>query len=92
MWDVLKSMLLPFLVIIFAPTLKLMLLDVVAFSGRIALSNYNFWFLLDFIITSATIGLLLERIRSCVCTVFTFESPTSITGSLTVMKGPLKSA
>jgi len=37
MWDVLKSMLFPFFVMIFAPTLKLMLLDVVAFSGRMAL-------------------------------------------------------
>jgi hypothetical protein len=42
MCEVLNSMLFPFFVMIFAPTLKLMLLEVVTFSGRMALSNYNF--------------------------------------------------
>ena len=38
----LNSRLLPFLVMILAPTLRLMLLEVVAFSGRMELLNYIF--------------------------------------------------
>lgn len=59
-----NSRLLPLFVIIGAPTLRLMLLAVAAFSGRIAESKSMRLFLLDFKMNSAETGLLFDTTMS----------------------------